>query len=131
MKKRDNIIYWVSTAWLCLGMTSTGVVQLLQLEEEAQKISELGYPLYLLPFLGLCKVLGVTAVLLPRLPLIKEWAYAGFFFLMTSALFSHLAHRDPLTEYFGPGLLLVLTAVSRYFRPAQRKVTHPLTFKNA
>ncbi|MFC6999752.1 DoxX family protein [Rufibacter roseus] len=131
MKKSDKIIYWVSTVWLCLGMASTGIVQLIQLEEEAKKMSDLGFPLYFLPLIGIWKLLGVMAVLLPRFPLVKEWAYAGFFFLMTGAVVSHLAHHDPFAELFGPTLLLVLTAVSWYFRPASRRVTSTLTLDNA
>jgi hypothetical protein len=64
-------------------------------------------------------------VLIPGFPLLKEWAYAGFFFVMTGALFSHLASRDPITPLFPSLLLLILTVVSWYFRPASRKVNQP------
>jgi uncharacterized membrane protein YphA (DoxX/SURF4 family) len=122
MKKRDKIIYWVATIWLSLGMTSSGIVQLIPLDEEAQRIEVLGYPAYFLTIIGVWKMLGVLAVLLPKFPLMKEWAYAGFFFLMSGAVFSHMANGDPANEYFGPGLLLVLIFVSWYFRPAERKI---------
>lgn len=122
MKKRDKITYWVATIWLSLGMVSTGIVQLIQMEEEALKMKELGYPLYFLTIIGVWKLLGVTVVLIPKFPLVKEWAYAGFFFLMTGAIFSHLAHGDNALEYFGPTLLLILTVVSWYFRPNTRKL---------
>lgn len=123
MKKRDKITYWVATIWLCLGMISTGIVQLVQLEEEVQKMNTLGYPDYFLTIIGVWKILGVIAVMAPKMSLIKEWAYAGFFFLMSGAIFTHLAVRDEWVEYFGPALLLVLTIVSWYFRPADRKLT--------
>jgi uncharacterized membrane protein YphA (DoxX/SURF4 family) len=122
MKKRDKIIYWIATIWLSLGMVSTGIVQLIQLEEEVQKMNTLGYPAYFLIILGIWKILGVIAVLAPRLPLLKEWAYAGFFFVTTGAIFTHLAVGDEAVEYFGPTLLLVLTIVSWYFRPADRRL---------
>lgn len=122
MKKRDKIIYWVATIWLSLGMISTGIVQLIQMEEEVQKMSNLGYPSYFLTIIGVWKILGVIAVLVPKFPLVKEWAYAGFFFLMSGAIFTHLAVADEAVEYFGPTLLLVLTIVSWYFRPADRKL---------
>jgi hypothetical protein len=64
----------------------------------------------------------VIAVLLPRYPVVKEWAYAGFFFAMSGAIFSHLANGDDPKELFGPTLLLILTVVSWYFRPAERKL---------
>lgn len=122
MKKRDKIIYWGTTIWLSLGMVSTGIVQLIQMEEEVQKINTLGYPSYFLTIIGVWKILGVIAVLVPKFPLVKEWAYAGFFFLMSGAIFTHLAVADEAVEYFGPALLLVLTVVSWYFRPADRKL---------
>lgn len=125
MKKRNRIIYWVATVWLSLGMVSTGIVQLIPLDEEVEKMTELGYPLYFLTIIGVSKLLGVIAVLVPKLPLVKEWAYAGFAFLMSGAIFSHLAVNDGLAAYFGPTLLLILTAFSWYFRPQNRKIIQP------
>lgn len=118
--KRNKIIYWIATVWLSLGMVSTGIVQLLKVPEEVNMFTRLGYPSYLLTMLGVWKLLGTVAVLIPRFPLIKEWAYAGFFFAMTGALLSHLFNGDEAKELFGPGLLLVLTVVSWYFRPSER-----------
>ena len=123
MTKRNKIIYWVSTAWLALGMTSTGIVQLIKMKEEVDKTSlGLGYPVYFLTIIGVWKLLGVVAVLIPKFPLLKEWAYAGFFFAMSGAVFSHLAVGDSAKEFFGPVLLLILTVTSWYFRPADRKI---------
>ena len=122
MTKRNKIIYWVATLWLALGMTVTGGVQLVKMKEEVDMFNRLGYPAYLLTILGIWKILGVITVLLPKFPLLKEWAYAGFFFAMSGAVFSHLAVGDGATAYFGPVLLIVLTVVSWYFRPAERKV---------
>lgn len=122
MKKRDKIIFWVATIWLSLGMMITGIVQLIQMEEEVQKMNSLGYPSYFLIIIGIWKILGVIAVLVPKFPLVKEWAFAGFFFLMSGAIFTHFALADEAVEYFGPTLLLVLTIVSWYFRPEDRKL---------
>ena len=121
MTKRNKIIYWIATAWLALGMFSTGLVQLLRNKEEVRVIAHLGYPVYFLTILGTWKLLGVIAVLIPRFPLLKGWAYAGFFFAMSGAIFSHLASADPAMDYFGPSLLIVLTIISWYFRPSNRK----------
>jgi hypothetical protein len=121
MKKRNKIIYWIATIWLALGMLSTGIVQLLKQQADVELISRLGYPIYLLTILGVWKILGVVAVLLPKFPLVKEWAYAGFFFAMSGAVFSHLASGSDAKEFFGPVLLIILTVVSWYFRPAGRK----------
>ena len=125
MSKRNKIIYWIATIWLALGMLSTGIVQLIQLEEETEMMKRLGYPSYLLSIIGGWKVLGVVAVLMPRFPLLKEWAYAGFFFIMSGAVLSHFAVGDGGKELFGPVLLLVLTFVSWYFRPVNRKIVSP------
>ena len=123
MTKRNKIIYWIATIWLALGMVSTGIVQLIKMKEEVDKTSlHLGYPVYFLTIIGIWKLLGSVAILLPKTGLLKEWAYAGFFFLMTGAIISHFAVGDGALEYFGPTLLLVLTFLSWYFRPVERKV---------
>ena len=134
MTKKNKIIpartirsggYWIATIWLALGMTATGAVQLFRAKEGqggVDMITHLGYPVYLLTILSLWKILGVIAVLIPRYPLLKEWAYAGFFFIMSGAIFSHIAVGDPIIEIFPSLLLLVLTVVSWYLRPATKKI---------
>src|SRR5258706_5754531 len=124
MKKRNKIIYWIATIWLALGMVATGTGQLIKMKAGqggADMITHLGYPVYLLTLLGIWKVLGVIAVLIPKFPLLKEWAYAGFFFVMAGTVFSHIAIGDPVNALFPPLLLLILALVSWYFRPANRK----------
>ncbi|MBL7858838.1 MAG: DoxX family protein [Cyclobacteriaceae bacterium] len=123
MKTRDKIIYWVATIWLSLGMATSGIVQLIPMNEEIERMNALGYPNYFLTIIGVWKMLGIVAILIPKYPLVKEWAYAGFFFLLSGAIFTHLAAGDAATEYFGPTLLLVLTIVSWFYRPADRKLS--------
>jgi len=120
MKKSSRIIYWIATGWLALGMFSTGLVQLLRQQKEVEKITRLGYPLYFISLLAVWKLLGVLAVLLPGLPRLKEWAYAGFFFAMSGAAISHIVVGNPLTEILPSLLLLLLTLLSWYFRPPSR-----------
>jgi hypothetical protein len=122
MSKRNKIIYWIATIWLAFGMLTTGLVQLFKMEEEVAKITNLGYSEHILTMLGIWKLLGVIAILIPKFPLVKEWAYAGFFFTMTGAVFSHFAGGDEAIEFFGPVLLLILTVVSWYFRPVERRL---------
>lgn len=121
-QKRNRIIYWIATIWMSLGMLSGGIAQLLKVKETVEGITHLGYPSYFLTIIGIWKILGVVAVLLPKFPLLKEWAYAGFFFLMTGAFFSHIAAGDSIKEFFGPSLLIALIVLSWYFRPADRKI---------
>lgn len=129
MTKRNKVIYWIATAWLASGMLSTGLLQLFRAQAEGALappgvygITHLGYPVYFLTILGVWKILGVVALFIPKTPLLKEWAYAGFVFLMSGAIFSHIAVGDPLKELFPSVLLLILTVVSWYFRPADRKI---------
>ena len=121
MTKRNKIIYWIATIWLSLGMFSTGLVQLLKVQTEVDFVTKLGYPVYFLTLLGIWKILGVIAVLIPKFTLLKEWAYAGFFFAMSGAAFSHIA-VGTVKEIFPSLLLLALTIISWYFRPADRKI---------
>jgi hypothetical protein len=122
MSKRDKIIYWIATAWLSLGMVSTGIVQIIGNSGQMEPYVKLGYPLYFIHMLGISKLLGVIVVLLPKFPRLKEWAYAGFLFMMLGALYSHLTMGSPASDLFGPSLLVVLTGTSWYFRPADRKM---------
>lgn len=122
MSKRNNIIYRIATVWLALGMLSTGIVQLSKTEKEVANITQLGYPIYLLTILGIWKMLGVIVVLIPDFRLLKEWAYAGFFFAMSGAACSRIASGNSINEILPSLLLLVLTVVSWYFRPEDRKI---------
>lgn len=121
MTKKKKISYWFFTGWLALGMISTGLVQLIRQPEEVAKFQGLGYPVYLMTLIGGWKMLGTLVVLAPRLPLLKEWAYAGFAFTMTGALASHIAVGAPATESIPSVLLLTITAISWFLRPADRK----------
>lgn len=121
MSKSKKIIYWIATVWLALGMVSTGIVQIMQLKEEMSYMLDLGYPMYFLTIIGVWKLLGAIAILLPKIPVVKEWAYAGFFFTTTGALASHYAAGSPTKDFFPALLLLVLTIVSWYLRPASKK----------
>lgn len=126
--KRNKIIYWIFTIWLALGMTSTGIVQLFKINAGTgvgglDNVTHLGYPAYVLTILGTWKLLGVIALLVPKFPVLKEWAYAGIFFTVTGALYSHIASGDDSFKEIFPALLyLILIALSWYFRPADRKV---------
>ncbi len=123
MTKTQKIIYWVATLWLALGMASTAIVQLMRMPEEVEKITkQLGYPVYIITIIGVWKLLGVVAVLVPRFPLVKEWAYAGFFFAMSGAAISHIIMHHSMGDIFPSLLLLLLTVASWYFRPADRKL---------
>jgi hypothetical protein len=121
MTKSRKIIYWISTLWLSLGMVSSAVVQLMRVPDAVENVTHLGYPSYLLTVLGIWKILGVLAILAPGFPTLKEWAYAGFFFTASGAAISHICMGDAIGEIFPSLLLLTLTVISRYLRPAERR----------
>lgn len=121
--KRNKIIYWIVTGFLSFGMLAGGVQQMLQIGGYNEIIKQLGYPQYLLSILGVWKILGVIAILIPKFPLLKEWAYAGFFFVMSGASISHFVVGQSFTEAMPSLILLLATILSWYFRPESRKIT--------
>lgn len=122
MSKRNKIVYWVTTLFLSLGMLAGGIQQMLQIGGYNDIVTQLGYPLYVLSIIGTWKILGVVIILIPKFPLIKEWAYAGFFFVMSGALLSHLIVGQAFSEAIPSLILLTVTVLSWYFRPADRKL---------
>lgn len=122
-QKRNKIIYWFFTLWMALGMVSTAIVQLMKNKDELANFTNLGYPSYLMTIIGVWKILGVIAILIPKFPLLKEWAYSGFFFVMSGAVISHIIVNDPVSKTFPAVLLLILVIISWYFRPADRKIS--------
>lgn len=122
MTNRINIIYWVSTGLLAFGMLGSGLSQLLRSKEMVELIDHVGYPLYFMYIIGVWKIIGVITIVVPRFTLAKEWAYAGFFFLMTGALISHVAIGDSGKAILGPLFQTVFIIVSWYFRPLDRKI---------
>ena len=123
MKKRDKIIYWIATIWFTLAMFASGIQQIFTIGGFVEIMKSLGFPTYFSVILGVWKIVGVIAVLIPKFPLLKEWAYAGFFFVISGAIVSHLAMADDAVELFAPIFLLILTIISWYFRPTERKLS--------
>jgi hypothetical protein len=123
MEKRNLAIYWIATALMSVGMLGSGLAQIIHAKQMVDLIVPLGYPLYILYIIGTWKILGVIAILVPGFKLLKEWAYAGFFFVMTGALISHLAAGDyGLKGLIGPFMQTIFILTSWYFRPANRKI---------
>jgi uncharacterized membrane protein YphA (DoxX/SURF4 family) len=120
--KGRTIAYWTITILLTAGMLSGGIAQLLRAKANADGIIHLGYPLYLLTILGVWKVAGVLVLLLPGFTLLKEWAYAGFFFLMTGAVISHLASGDGITGVIYQSIFVIFIVLSWYLRPVNRRI---------
>lgn len=122
MQKRNKIIYWIATALLCFGMLGSGTAQVMRLPDMVALVTPLGYPVYFLTIIGVWKILAVIAILFPGFKLLKEWAYAGLFFVMTGAFLSHLAVGDGISNLVGPIMQTLFIILSWYFRPADRKI---------
>ena len=89
-----KVAYWSVTILLAAAITLSGIGQLMQLGGNVELVTKLGYPLYVMTILGIWKVLGAIALVVPGLPRLKEWAHAGIFFLMTGAALSHAFAND-------------------------------------
>jgi hypothetical protein len=122
MEKRKLIWYWIITAILSFCIFFGGLAQAMQLKDVLQGFKPLGYPNYFISLIGVWKVLGVIAILIPKFKLLKEWAYAGIFFVMSGAVISHIASNDVSVQIISPFLLAVFTVLSWYLRPANRKI---------
>lgn len=89
-----TIVYRVTTIITVVGLILGGLTQVLHLDYQQKLFTQLGYPLYLLSIIGSAKMLGGIVLLLPRMPLLKVSAYSGAFFVMVSAVISHLSIGD-------------------------------------
>ncbi len=115
-----NIGYWLTTGLFSFALGAAGISDILLTADMVAAMNELGYPLYFAQILGTWKVLGVVALLVPGLPRLKEWAYAGFFFNLTGAALSHLAIGHGIAGTIAPMALLGIAAASYFLRPASR-----------
>lgn len=116
------VLYWLVTGLLAFGMLAGATAQLLRAQINVDGMRHLGYPLYVLTLLGAWKVVGAVVLLLPGWRLAKEWAYAGFFFLLTGAVVSHLASGEGPFAAMAPFVFAGLTVSSWQLRPASRRL---------
>jgi uncharacterized membrane protein YphA (DoxX/SURF4 family) len=121
-----NVTYWVTTILGPASFVIGGVLNLAQTEEVTAALGHLGYPAYFGPILGLWKLLGAIAIVVPGFPRLKEWAYAGFVFDLTAAAASHAAVGDKAGDIVAPLVFLALVIASWALRPASRTLAPPL-----
>src|SRR5262245_49012920 len=115
--------YRVLTGLLAAFMLLGSVPDLLPVPQAVAIFMHLGYPTYLLPFLGMAKVLGILAVVVPGFPRLREWAYAGLTFDLSGALYSHLSVGDPASAWILPVIgLLLATASYLLYRIISRRL---------
>ena len=90
--KRTKIIYWIVTGLFAVFMLMSGIQNAMATADSVDLIStKLGFPEYFVSFIGIAKILGAIAILIPGFPRIKEWAYAGLFFDLAGATFASIA----------------------------------------
>jgi uncharacterized membrane protein YphA (DoxX/SURF4 family) len=114
------VLFWVATAIVAFVLLSGGVADVVGRPETVAGMVALGYPLYFVTILGVWKVLGGIAILAPRFPRLKEWAYAGAFFDLTGAVASQAAMKDDLAHLLWPGFFALCVLVSWALRPPGR-----------
>ncbi|MEN8181333.1 MAG: DoxX family protein [Myxococcota bacterium] len=126
-----KIAYWLTTGLFCLVLGFSGVAHFLHVEFIVESMALLGYPVYFMTILGSFKMLGVAALLAPRMPLLKEWAYAGFAFNLIGATASHLYAGEPFSHWIRPLAVLGIGVASYLLRPASRRLPDSVTLANA
>jgi DoxX-like family len=111
-----TIVYWITTILIALELSAGGVGDILRVpyvhDLVVQHFGYLGYPAYFLVIIGVWKVPGAVALLVPQFPQLTEWAYAGAFFTYTGAAASHLAVGDGVALWWGPVVFAAIEAVS-------------------
>ncbi len=111
--KTLRVAFWATTSFFSLWMLFTAYAQL-ALPQVQQMFAHLGFPSYFRIELSIAKIVGVGLLLAPVPVRMKEWAYAGFAFTLTSALIAHLAAADGAAVYSWAGVAAVLLGIS-YF----------------
>jgi uncharacterized membrane protein YphA (DoxX/SURF4 family) len=115
-----RIAYWVATGLIVLETAVGAEWDLVRIPFVRDVFAHLGYPLYLLTILGIWKLPAAIVLVIPRFGRLKEWAYAGLFFVYTGASASHFMHGDR-SEPWSPLVLAALTIASWALRPESRK----------
>ena len=126
-----TIAYWTTTILGPASFVIGGVLNLTQSEHVVAVMNHLGYPVYFASILGFWKLAGAIAIVVPRFPRLKEWAYAGFFFNLTAAALSHAAVGDSTGDIVAPLVYLALVIASWALRPTSRALAEPARDRRA
>ena len=121
--KKTTIIYWIFTSLFAFMMFGSAIPDVFSVKLAVEGFTKINMPTYLLPFLGIAKVLGVIAILMPGYPKLKEWAYAGLVFDLIGATYSIAAAGQPLNNWLFMALPLVLAAGSYTWYHKRLKAT--------
>jgi hypothetical protein len=120
--KTIKIVYWVLIILFCLSATGDAMGGLMKAKPGIEGLQHLGYPLYLMPFLSVLKLLGVIALLQTKFQNIKEWAFAGFAFIFIGAFVSKVFIGDSIAILLPPVIMLIVLFVLYYFWRKQEQL---------
>ena len=109
--KTKKIIFWTTTALMSAGMLMSSVMYLTHNPKLVEGFKLLGLPMFMINLLGVAKLLGALALIQPFVPKLREWAYAGFTFVLTGALWAHLSTSTPFAPVLVFGLLLAVSYI--------------------
>lgn len=119
--KQVKTVYWILTILLCAFVLLTGVTQSTSAQGSIEIMNILKFPLYFLPFLGIAKIAGVIAILIPNFPRVKEWAYAGLMFDFSGALYAMIAVGGTIDKWGFMIIPILLCAFSYlYYHKLQK-----------
>lgn len=115
-------LYWVCTGLLAFVFLPGGIFQVMRIPQTVEGFTRLGFPLYFVTFLGVWKILGAIALLVPGMALVKEWAYAGMVFDLTGAAVASAATGGAWWHVLAPLVVLAILIGSWWLRPADRRL---------
>jgi hypothetical protein len=127
--KKTKIIYWIFTGLMAATLGLGSIFDTISAPEAIEHVTRIGYPAYIVPFLGVAKLLAIIAILIPGYTLLKEWAYAALTYDLVGALYSHLAFGDAPGMWAGIVVFLLLTAVSYIYHHKLQKSSEPKIFQ--
>ncbi|MCD1258585.1 DoxX family protein [Paenibacillus athensensis] len=125
--KKVTVWYWICTVLLVALMGFGSIPDLFSSAAAVELFQQLGYPSYLLPFLGAAKLLGLIAILIPGFPRVKEWAYAGLTFDLAGAAYSTVASGADLSGavVFVLGFAIIAGSYVCYHKKMKAAVSRP------
>lgn len=119
--KGKTIAGWVLKVLFAFALAGSGLMSLTKNPAIMESYTALGLPAYLGTLLGTWKLLGVIALFVPKFPTVREWAYAGFFFNLSGAIYVHIAAGDPISKAVAPVILVGLLLAARFFDPTHHQ----------
>lgn len=123
LSSHQSKLHWIATLWVVVTNLWAGPTDILHAPPLFDDLLRLGYPAYFSTLFGLWKVLGAIALVVPGYPLVKEWAYAGFFIDFSAAIVSYAAVGDGFVSFIAPIVSMAALIVSWHLRPQSRRLT--------